>query len=124
MDKNTCRYCEFCFADKVEGYVCAGENYGENLNDSLDEHKECFSEGFESFCQRLDDEAIICDNKPLGDLKIDGRRMIILKDLNNRTIRMKGSIIKEHFSHITVSRIFDGDTYEINAVFSEDVFKD
>lgn len=122
MKKGVCRNCEFCFPNEKLGFICADKNYGQPINDSLDEVKDCYSEGFEAFCERLDEEAIHYDNKPLKDIKIDGRKLILLQDREGKTIEIKASKAKKELGDIPVTRVIDGDTCEVNVVFDNKIF--
>jgi len=47
-----CKDCEFCFPHEEYGFVCADANYGENISNSLEEVKDCYSEGLDAFIER------------------------------------------------------------------------
>ncbi len=89
----TCGYCEFCFP-KDNGFVCAGDQYDEDITNSIDEVKPCYKEGLDAYSERIEAEAVKYDYKPIGEFYIDGRRTYELKDLNKVTIRVRGSILK------------------------------
>ncbi|PHO07899.1 hypothetical protein BFT35_03965 [Thermoanaerobacterium thermosaccharolyticum] len=122
--KNKCRDCEFCFQHDEFGYVCAGDNYGENISDSLDVEKPCYSEGLGAFINRAKQEEIIyIANTKLAQLKIDGRKMIELIDKDGKTIIIKASKAKKIFGDVEVlKRLFD-DEYIVDAVFNSEMFK-
>ncbi len=120
MKKITCRYCEFCFTMDNEVFTCKGV---QNISDSLDVIKDCFSEGLEAFSERLEEEAIIFNNKPLMEIKIDGRKLIYIKDNKCKMIRVKASIAKKIFGELPVKKLLGDDIYEINAVFKDEIFR-
>jgi hypothetical protein len=120
-----CRYCEFCFPNEESGYVCAGDNYGENISETLDVEKSCYSEGLEAFIERSKQEEIIyVPNMKLAQIKINGRKQIQLTDKEGKTIRTKASKAKEIFKDVVVLRNRLGDEYLVDAVFNREMFKD
>lgn len=122
MAKDTCRYCEFCFPDDKERYICADAHYGEDVSDTLDVVKDCYSEGLEAFTERSEQEAVHV-NTPLSQIKIDGRKRIYLVDLEGKTLSVNTSRAKKLFPDVVVLKISLEDTYNVKAVFSNEVFK-
>lgn len=118
-----CCDCEFCFPDQKFGFVCAGAHYGENLSSSLDEVKDCYSEGLKAFIEKCKANEIIYEvGTKLEDIKIDGRRKIRLIDQENKIVEIKASYAKELFEGIEVEkRIFDGE-YVVRAIFDNKIF--
>jgi hypothetical protein len=106
MDKK-CGDCEFCFPHPEFGFVCADENYGENISDTLNIIKPCYSEGFNAFVERTKQEEIIYNvGTLLTQLKIDGRKQIELIDKEEKIIQIKASKIKELFNEVIVLKKF------------------
>ena len=118
-----CCDCEFCFPDQKFGFVCVGAHYGENLSSSLDEVKDCYSEGLKAFIKKCKANEIIYEvGTKLEDIKIDGRRKIRLIDQENKIVEIKASYAKELFEGIEVEkRIFDGE-YVVRAIFDNKIF--
>ncbi|HEY5524242.1 MAG TPA: hypothetical protein VIK26_02775 [Clostridium sp.] len=124
MAKNTCGYCEFCFPDDKNRYSCADINYGKDVSETLDVKKDCYSEGLEAFIERSDQETVtVIGNITLSQLKIDGRKSIYLVDLEGKTLSVNTSKAKKLFADVVVLKISLEDTYDVKAVFSNEVFK-
>lgn len=124
MVKNTCRYCEFCFPEDKERYICADVNYGKDVSETLDLVKNCYSEGLEAFIERSDQEAVtVIGNTTLSQIKIDGRKRIDLVDLEGKTLSVKTSKAKKIFPDVVVLKVMFEDTYDVKAVFSNELFK-
>ncbi|GCD12766.1 hypothetical protein [Clostridium tagluense] len=123
MSKNTCRYCKFCLPEDKERYICADVNYGKDVSETLDVVKAYYSEGLEAFTERTEQEAVHV-NTPLSQLKLDGRKRIYLVDLEGKTLSVNTSRAKKLFSDVVVLKISLGDTYDVKAVFSNELFKD
>ena len=98
-------------------------HYGENLSSSLDEVKDCYSEGLKAFIEKCKANEIIYEvGTKLEDIKIDGRRKIRLIDQENKIVEIKASYAKELFEGIEVEkRIFDGE-YVVRAIFDNKIF--
>ncbi|MBU3214788.1 hypothetical protein LL033_08190 [Clostridium estertheticum] len=122
MPKNTCRYCEFCFPDDKERYICADFNYGKDVSETLNVVKACYSEGVEAFIERSDQEAVTV-NTTLVQLKIDGRKRIYLVDLEGKTLNVNTAKAKKLFPDLVILKINLEDTYNVKGVFSNEVFK-
>jgi len=76
-----CKDCVFCFPNEEHGFVCADANYGENISGSLEEIKDCYSEGLDAFIERSPKEEIpLIPGTKLVQLKIDGRKQIGVTD--------------------------------------------
>lgn len=121
---NKCRDCEFCFPHEEFGYVCAGDNYGENISATLDDNKQCYSEGLDAFINRVKQEEIIyIPNTRLGQLKIDGRKQIELTDIEGKTIKIKASKAKEIFGEVVLIKNRFDDEYLVDATFNNEMFK-
>lgn len=124
MAKNICSYCEFCFTDDKGHYICAGDDYGKDISETLDVEKDCYSEGLEAFIERSDREAItVIANTTLSQLKIDGRKRIEIVDLEGKTLSVKTSKAKELFGDVVVLKVRFEDTYDVKAVFSNELFQ-
>lgn len=122
MSGNICRCCEFCFPNAEAGFICADKFYGESVSDTLDVEKDCFSEGIEMFIESMKDDSVEYNNEPIKNIKIDGRKSIILQDLDGKSIQMKAKIAKTTLSEIPVIRLVMDDIYEVNAIFDKDLF--
>lgn len=124
MAKDTCRYCEFCFPDDKDRYICNDAHYGEDVTETLDVVKNCYSEGVEAFIERSDKEAVhVIGNTTLSQLKIDGRKRIYLVDLEGKTLSVKISKAKQLLGDVVVFKVMFEDTYDVKAVFSNELFK-
>lgn len=123
MAKNTCRYCEFCFPDEKLEFVCADKFYGESVKDSLNEVKECYSEGLEAFINRTKRESVPMINTTISQLKLDGRKRIELTDSEGKTISIKSSKARELFTDVIVKKMIFEDTYEVEAIFNNEMFQ-
>jgi hypothetical protein len=67
-----CRDCEFCFPHEELGFMCADAHYGENISDSLDKVKVCYSEGLAAFIERRKKEEIpFIPGTKLSQIRID-----------------------------------------------------
>jgi hypothetical protein len=122
--KNKCRDCEFCFPHDEFGYVCAGDNYGENISDSLDIEKPCYSEGLKAFINRAKQEEVIyIANIKLSQIKIDGRKMIDLIDREGKMIIIKAAKAKKLFGDVVVLKRLFEDEYMVDLVFNNELFK-
>lgn len=118
-----CRECEFCFPDN-NGFVCASHDgiYGEDITDTIEMKKDCYSEGLEAFIKRSQRETLVfIPGTKLSQLKIDGRKQIELMDKNGKIIRIKGAKAKELFGEIEIERI-EIDMYMVRAVFDPSIF--
>lgn len=120
MEKGICRDCEFCFLDGGRR-VCAGEYYNEDVTDSIDEFKDCYSEGLEAFCRRKDRESIRFVATTLGEIKIDGRKSIFLIDTDGKTIEIKAKKAQEAFRDVVIIKVSDDDYY-LDTVFNREMF--
>lgn len=122
MEYNKCRYCEFCIPDSDNGFVCADKFYGESVKDSLEEIKECYSEGLEAFIARSEKEVVPMINTTLKQMKLDGRKNIVIKDQEGKSIRLKVSKAKELMPDIKIIKmLFEGE-YEADVVFNSEPF--
>jgi hypothetical protein len=122
INKNTCRYCEFCFPEDNECYICADANYGKDISETLDVVKTCYSEGLEAFIERSNQEAVIV-NTPLSQIKIDGRKRLDLVELEGKTLSVKTSKAKQLLGDVVVLKVMFEDTYDVKDVFSNELFK-
>ncbi|HAW07862.1 MAG TPA: hypothetical protein DCW42_01635 [Bacteroidetes bacterium] len=119
-----CADCEFCFPHDEFGFVCADDNYGENISNSLNEIKDCYSEGFDAFVERSERQSIsFIPGTRLSQVKIDGRKQISLIDQEEKTIRIKASIAKKMMPDIEVERMLFEDTFVIKGTFNFESFK-
>ncbi|MCB2305605.1 hypothetical protein LGL08_00050 [Clostridium estertheticum] len=124
MVKTTCRYCEFCFSEDKDCYICADVNYGKDVSKTLDVVKDCYSEGLEAFIKKSDQKAVhVIGNTTLSQLKIDGRKRIYLVDLESKTLSVNTSKAKKLFADLVVLKISLEDTYDVKGVFSNELFK-
>jgi len=118
-----CIDCEFCFPHEDYGFVCASANYGKNISDSLEEIKDCYSEGLDAFIERSEREEISFDaNTRLDQLKIDGRKQIELIDQEGKTIQIKTSKAKKFFGDVSIQCLKFENCYVVNAVFDKEIF--
>jgi hypothetical protein len=118
-----CKDCEFCFPHEEYGFVCAGSNYGENISGSLKQIKDCYSEGLDAFIKRTKKEEIpFIPGTKLGQLKIDGRKLIEVTDQEGKMIRIKASNAKKMMGDVEIERIQFGDTYLVRAIFDRELF--
>ena len=69
-----CIDCEFCFPNDEKGFICAGEQYGESVTDSLHEMKPCYEEGLDAFIRRTKEEEVAFIQTTLAQLPVDGRK--------------------------------------------------
>ena len=91
-----CKDCEFCFPHDEFGFVCADAYYGEDISDSLDKVKDCYSESFGSFMERSEqEEKLFVPGTKLSQIKLDGRKQIELIDQEGKVIRIKASNAKK-----------------------------
>jgi hypothetical protein len=120
--KGKCCECEFCFPDK-SGFVCADAYYGENITDSLDQEKDCYSEGFESFVNQCKKEEIaFIPGYKLSQLKFDGRKSIYLIDEEDKQIQIKFSKAKLMFGEMEIVRQVFDDAFKIKGYFKRELF--
>ena len=120
----TCIDCEFCFPHDEFGCVCAGDNYGEDISKSLDMEKPCYSEGIEAFVKRSQQEEVVfLPGIKLSQLKIDGRRAILIVDKEGKTIRIKFSTAKKIFGEVKVLKLQFEEDYLLDTVFNNDLFE-
>ena len=83
-----CKDCEFFFPREEFGFLCADAHYGENIADSLEVVKDCYSEGFDAFIERSKKEDVsFLPGTKLSQIKIDGRKQIELRDQEGKGIR-------------------------------------
>lgn len=119
-----CGDCEFCFPHPQYSFVCADVHYDQNISNSLEEVKDCYTEGFDTFVTRCEEEAIIFDEgTKLIELKIDGRKNIELLDQKNKIISIKASVAKKMFPEIQVYKQKFDYQYEVLAIFDEKPFQ-
>jgi len=120
-----CLDCEFCFPHDEFGFVCADVHYGKNISTSIEEMKDCYSEGLDAFIERTKQNEIpFIPGIRLSQLKIDGRKQIELTDQEGKTIRIKASNAKKMMPDIEVERIQFEDTYVVKGTFSNEPFGD
>lgn len=118
-----CLDCEFCFPHEDFGYVCSGDNYGEDISKTLEIEKDCYSEGLEAFIKSSKQEEIVfLPEVKIAQLKIDGRKNIELIDKEGKIIEIKFSTAKSIFGDIEILRKQFDDVYLVNAVFNEEPF--
>ena len=118
-----CKDCEFCFENK-DGYICADAYYGQNISDTIDSEKECYSESFDSFYKRLKSEEIIYQkNTQLKSLKIHKSKRINIYDLNKKIISLKFKYAIEMFKDVDVIRNLGFDDYQVKCFFDEELMK-
>lgn len=118
-----CQDCEFCFPNEEFGFVCAGDNYGEDISKSLDEIKECYSEGLHAFIARCEkEEAVLAPGTTLSQLKLDGRKRIEITDQEGKMINIKASKAKELFPEMEVERALFEDAFVVKAIFNKEPF--
>ena len=113
-----CKDCEFCFPHEEYGFVCADAHYGENIADSLEVVKDCYSEGLDAFIERSKKEEIpFIPGTKLSQIKIDGRKQIELRDQEGKGIRIKASNAKKMMPDIEIERLMFDDTYLVSLNF-------
>ena len=118
-----CKDCEFCFPHDEFGFVCADAYYGEDISDSLDEVKDCYSESFAAFMERCRQEEIpFFPGTKLSQIKLDGRKKIELIDQEGTVISIKASNAKKMMPDIEVERIIFQDTYQVKTIFDSKPF--
>lgn len=118
-----CRDCEFCFPHDEFGWICAGDNYGEDISKSLDIEKPCYSESLEAFIKRSkQEEVVFLPGIKLAQLKIDGRRVIFLVDKEGKKIRIKFSTAKKIFGEIKILKLQSQEEYLLDTVFNNELF--
>ena len=118
-----CKDCEFCFPHEEYGFVCADVHYGENVSDSLEEVKDCYSEGLDAFIERSKKEEVpFLPGTKLSQIKLDGRKQIELRDKEGKGIRIKASNAKKMMPDIEIERLMLDDTYLVRAVFDPKPF--
>lgn len=118
-----CKDCEFCFPHEKYEFVCADAHYGENIADSLEVVKDCFSEGLNAFVERSKKEEILfVPGTKLSQIKIDRRKQIKLRDQEDKVIRIKASSAKKIMPDIEIEGVIFGDTYRVRTVFDSKPF--
>ena len=65
-----CKGCEFCMVDSNGDRVCGDVNYGQVITESVNDHKQCYSEGLYDFIKRM--QKLEKKNKALHDKIIYG----------------------------------------------------
>lgn len=118
-----CKDCEFCFPHEEYEFVCADAHYGQNISSSLEEIKECYSEGLNAFIERNKKEEIVfIAGITLKQLRVDGRKKIDLTDHEGKVLRIKASYAKKLMPDLEIERrILDG-VFLVNAVFDNGLF--
>jgi len=118
-----CKDCEFCFKNK-DSYICADAFYGQNITESIESEKECYSESFDSFYKRIkSDEIIYPKNTRLKSFKIHKSKRIYIYDLNKKIISLKFKYAIEMFKDVDVIRNLGFDDYQVKCFFDEELMK-
>lgn len=121
-----CRDCEWCMPDINKGYICA-ENNVDVITETLQEFKECYSEGLEAFSKRQDKldaaNTKLVAGQRIKDIKLDGRKSIYLKDAEGKMIKLKTTLAKKAFGELQIIRVSCEDTFYVDIIFNPEKFQ-
>lgn len=119
-----CKECEFCFPGVETEFVCADAHYGEDISNSLEEDKDCYTEGLDAFienCRKKEEYYVF--PKFVKDLDVDGRKRIEFVDLDENVLSIKFSKAKKSIGEVKVIKKKFEDCFLLEVKFSEELFK-
>ncbi len=99
LKNGKCRKCKWCVLEEKGKYICLDLYYGQNITDSMNKEKTCYSETLEDFAERIEREAEVFNDKTkLSQIKIDGRKNTNLICNCGNEISLKGTLVKKYLA--------------------------